>query len=1426
MGPPFCHDRHVQVFLISTTLGTRSFGLRHLPADYVDRSSDVEEVKRLLLSGQSSVGVVGTRGKDVVGIKGMGGIGKTVLAQAVCWELQKTRQVIWINVGQTPELLSLLNMLATAISGTHMSFSDKVKAQDWIQENTAHKESLVVLDDVWDTDHASAFDVLSGNCQLLITTRNSDVVRGLRGSELHKLGGLNKKQARELLARSAQKDLSSLSQEIQLIAEQILDECGGLPLAIALIGSSLVDTPTNCVQDWQDRLQGLKDADLDEIRSCFPKDSYPYEHLMAAIDVSFTALPEPYRSWCLDLAVFPEDTEIPPHALEMMWNDVSGDLSEKERRKLQRKVQDALSFLEKRSVLQSGATPRSYLIHDILLDYLQGKIAQERGDYALEDAHKLLLLKYKSRCPGGSWSSGPKGDTYFFQHLAHHLCAAGRTDELVQELSNFEWLQTKLEETDLAFLLSDFNYIKDRDEELELIRSALVLSSNVILKSKQQLGPQVLGRLHGTTDVDRVAHLMKQIRQCDSARGPSLAPLNSCITPPEGPLIRTTDSRSRTVVAIVVTPDRKKIITGASNGSIKVWDFDSGKELNTLHGHTKLAYALALSPNGAILVSGSFDSTIKIWDMETMEEKKTLRGHGDCVDGVLITPDSRHIVSCSNDFTVRVWELGRGTLMHTLTGHNGHVRGIAMTSDGVHVISGSQDGTVKLWNLETLTLEKSFLGHSGTVYTVCFSPDGRYALSGSEDNVVKIWDVSSGREIRSLIGHTSEIYCVTMTPDGTKVLSSSDDMTVRIWWFHNGEEFCTLRGHSESVRTVMVTREGDVAISGSEDCTYKLWNLKCTQTTPPFAGHQRSINDVAVSSDGLLCVTGSDDHLLKVWDCRHVVEVGTLAGHTDAVQTVTLHPDGALAASGGLDCEVKVWDLNSMQEVSSLKGHDYPVQVLKFSQDGALLVSASKDNTIALWDWKGGSNVSWIKAPVCDINDVALVGDSIFACNAYNTACSIPKAEDIVQDAVTFTGPDSRPYPALVVPDGSHILSGSTQLGSHLRSWEVKTSFEVGTACGHSEKSLITALTVSSDMEHVITCSNEGTITKVHLESGEVLNNHAYPLQAGVHITDVVLVPPDENNFVTGDSLGEVKLWSATKGLIKSLRSCGSGIAVMRPLPGDVVAAVDQRGKLQLINLKDNPQVTVIEAHSGPINALAVDEEGKLIATGSDDKGLKIWKFSSTNGTPSCDLVLSVDNAHPHKVTSLAFLRRFESLISGSLDNILIQWDSRTGEKIREFRSSSFGVNCIRAVKDTIIVCFYDSTATVWSLVEGNILQRVVGHRGQYHVSKVSPDGNQAFSDAAQYTLKRWSLEARAQTLATFRGHTDEVTALCLAPDKRHLITGSRDKTVKVWRVESGELISEFYFEQAVRAVELSASGEMAAVGLCNGQLCLLTVKY
>lgn len=109
----------------------------------VDRPSEVNDILTLLKAGNNRVGVVGVRSGDVIGIRGMGGLGKTVLAQAISWRVTVARQVIWLDIGQTPDCLALINTLVKALGGA-VSFSDIPGAQAWVRENTVCMFSILI----------------------------------------------------------------------------------------------------------------------------------------------------------------------------------------------------------------------------------------------------------------------------------------------------------------------------------------------------------------------------------------------------------------------------------------------------------------------------------------------------------------------------------------------------------------------------------------------------------------------------------------------------------------------------------------------------------------------------------------------------------------------------------------------------------------------------------------------------------------------------------------------------------------------------------------------------------------------------------------------------------------------------------------------------------------------------------------------------------------------------------------------------------------------------------------------------------------------------------------------------------------------------------------------------------------------------------
>lgn len=101
----------------------------------IKRPKKVEEIIHLLKTVEDSrMGDVAGQSISIVGIRGMGGLGKTILALDVAWTVSHTRQVIWLDVGQNPDCLTLVNTLIKTLGGTE-SFSNINTAQTWLRNN-------------------------------------------------------------------------------------------------------------------------------------------------------------------------------------------------------------------------------------------------------------------------------------------------------------------------------------------------------------------------------------------------------------------------------------------------------------------------------------------------------------------------------------------------------------------------------------------------------------------------------------------------------------------------------------------------------------------------------------------------------------------------------------------------------------------------------------------------------------------------------------------------------------------------------------------------------------------------------------------------------------------------------------------------------------------------------------------------------------------------------------------------------------------------------------------------------------------------------------------------------------------------------------------------------------------------------------------
>jgi WD40 repeat protein len=1125
------------------------------PDNFVLRPEETNQILDELLAERdaeppSHVGIT-------TALRGAGGFGKTTLAQYIC-HLEKVQEsfpdgILWVTLGQDANVLGGLLKLYVELTDKRPGFIDIEDASNALKNALVNKRCLIVVDDLWNQAHIKPFLRAGEHCTWLITTRNSDTLPA-RTRKVD-VDAMQYSEAVELLGAGL--PIGGYEQPLQVLAARL----GEWPLLLKLVNSVFCYR----VQEYDQPLS----AALEHIRTTLDnrgliafdtRDAESRDQAVAiTVELSLDRLTASERERYEELAIFPEDIDIPLETVSRLWM-YTGQLDAFESETLCGRLH-SLALL-----LRFDLNEKSIRLHDVMRHYIE-----EANRIKLPDLHKCFIAAYQDSLPtqpAGEpipWHAGPD-DGYFFQYMLNHMHQAGYLEELKMLLRNFNWLQVKLNNTDVSALINDYDYLDLSSERLQsfaLIQSALQLSAHVLSQDKTQLAAQLLGRMMNFKN-DGIQTLLKNAFR---NQGESwLRPLTASLEPPGGPMLRTLRGHTEGIVTVAVTPDGQHVISGSRDKTVKVWEFISGREVYTLSGHEARVSSVSVTPDGKYIFSGSWDNTIKMWDLAKGLEIPTLIGHPEGITSLAVTPNGKYVVSGSADNTLKVWEAANGREVYALKGHEARVTAVSVSPDGQYIISGSWDNTIKVWEVQSGLDVRTLEGHSDGISSLAVTPNGKYIISGSRDNTIKVWDIYTGQEVRTLLGNESRVIAIAVTPDGQHIISGARDNTIKVWEIDSGREIRTLKGHTNWVWALAVTPDGQHIISGAWDHTLKVWDMTNDFKVPTKKGHTKWVSAVAVTPDGQFVVSGSGDSTLKVWDLVDRRELHELKGHKSRIISMALTPDGQCIVSGSRDNTLKVWEATSGQEVLTLKGHTSPISKVVITPDGQHIISGSVDETLIVWKMSDGQAVHILEGHTSPISAVAVTpnGQHIISGSGDKTM----KVWDITSghEVCTLKGHESRISAVAVTSDGQFIISGSWD--NTLKIWEIPSGIEwnireIYTLKGHTDD--VISLAVTHDRQYIISGSDDHTLKVWEMVSGRDVSTLVG------HFGDVnsVAVTPNGKYIISGSWDHTLKVWNIKSGkCLANFHTEGPTLAFVVTPDGKTVVAGDASGRVHFLRLE------------------------------------------------------------------------------------------------------------------------------------------------------------------------------------------------------------------------------------------------------------------
>jgi WD40 repeat protein len=523
--------------------------------------------------------------------------------------------------------------------------------------------------------------------------------------------------------------------------------------------------------------------------------------------------------------------------------------------------------------------------------------------------------------------------------------------------------------------------------------------------------------------------------------------------------------------------------------------------------------AIAFSPRNNHLLSGSSDGMLRIWDPFRGGKLLWEIKHGPPVALVQFSPQGERLLSVGESGAVRIWDPVAESLLAEIPVGKSGAKDVRFAPDGESIAIAAQDGRLRIVNVadETTIAE---LPPDRFIESIAFSDDGQTLAAGSFGGNVRIWSASDWTLRHTYETNSGRIGDIEFVKDTALLAILASDGQLHLYDTAELVEIRKLKTHNLTDGVLARSGNGGFLAIGSGDGSVKLLQVEGL-IRPNTFWHDTHVRAVGFLPNDKRLVAADGNGAVRLWNIETGRSQDLASGPSAEITTLSVHPEGRLIAAAGVAPHVALWDVVSGQRLYEIRLAEGGIAAVAFSFSGRQLAIATRHGGSFLYEsedwskpkWKAAGSEAALHSIAFSPDDRKIVvgyedgiihfldtGDgtqrnpslhvpaiplAIIFCGSGNSlAIGTDSGEIYLYDLATGRAPTvikahtSRVNSLAVFPGGATLVSGGRD--KELRLWDTASGELLTSLFGHVRQ--VFSISVSSDGQTIASGGLEGDI--------------------------------------------------------------------------------------------------------------------------------------------------------------------------------------------------------------------------------------------------------------------------------------------------------------------------------------------------------------